>query len=106
VRFQATIHIDGAVASIRLTGELDAQSASTFQELIADAAQAGVGRLVLLLHDLTYLSSAGLRCLVFAHQKLGPAVDIVLVGARPEVAEVITMTGFDKSVVMYQPVLP
>jgi len=42
---------------------------------------------LLLAENLTYLSSAGLRCLVFAHQKMGRDTQIVLVGTRPEVAE-------------------
>jgi anti-anti-sigma factor len=49
------------------------------------------------------MSSAGLRCLVFAHQKLGRAVEIVLVGTQPAVAETISMTGFDRSVIMQDP---
>jgi anti-anti-sigma factor len=52
--------------------------------------------------ELTYMSSAGLRCLVFAHQKLPRGVDIVLVGTRPEVAETIKLTGFDRSITMQE----
>ncbi|GAA3436556.1 STAS domain-containing protein [Kutzneria kofuensis] len=98
--FNTKVHIDDGVVTIRLTGELDSRSAPTLNEVIVEATEKPVRRLVLLAEDLTYLSSAGLRCLVFAHQKLGRGVDIVLVGATPEVAETIRLTGFDRSLVM------
>jgi anti-anti-sigma factor len=88
------------VVTIRLAGEVDSRSAHRLNELIIEAAAAQPSRLVLLTEELTYLSSAGLRCLVFAHQKMGPGVEIVLVGTQPDVAETIRMTGFDRSVIM------
>ncbi len=91
---------EDGVVTIRLVGEVDSRSAHSLNELIIEAAKAKPSRLVLLTEELTYLSSAGLRCLVFAHQKMGPGVEIVLVGTRPEVAETIRMTGFDRSVIM------
>jgi anti-anti-sigma factor len=91
---------EDGVVTIRLAGEVDSRSAHRLNELIIEAASASPSRLVLLTEDLTYLSSAGLRCLVFAHQKMGPGVEIVLVGTRPDVAETIRMTGFDRSVIM------
>ncbi|HKN99011.1 MAG TPA: anti-sigma factor antagonist [Pseudonocardiaceae bacterium] len=93
------VNEDGVV-TIRLAGEVDSRSAHRLNELIIEAAAASPSRLVLLTEELTYLSSAGLRCLVFAHQKMGPGVEIVLVGTRPDVAETIRMTGFDRSVIM------
>jgi anti-anti-sigma factor len=106
MRFSATMHIDEGIASIRMAGELDAAGAPRLQELIAEAAHNTAARLVLLAKDLSYISSAGLRCLVFAHQKMGPSVDIVLVGARPAVAETIMLTGFDQSMIMFSPDSP
>lgn len=91
---------EDGVVTIRLAGEVDSRSAHQLNELIIEAAAASPSRLVLLTEELTYLSSAGLRCLVFAHQKMGPGVEIVLVGTRPDVAETIRMTGFHRSVIM------
>src|SRR5919197_1086920 len=100
--FQAKLQADddSRTVTIRLIGELDSKSAPELNELIGQAAQHEADRLVLLMDRLDYLSSAGLRCLVFAHQKFGPGVEIVLVGTQPDVAETIRMTGFDRSVIM------
>lgn len=101
--FEARTHLDGDVASITLIGELDSHAAIRFNGVITEVAAQQPERLVLLMADLSYLSSAGLRCLVFAHQKLGRGVEIVLVGTQPVVAETISMTGFDRSVIMQDP---
>lgn len=98
--FEAKLRIEDNVATIRLAGELDAKSAPRFNDVIIDAAKNQLSRLVLLAENLSYMSSAGLRCLVFAHQKLPRGSEIVLVGAQPDVAETIRLTGFDRSIVM------
>ncbi|PPK65441.1 STAS domain-containing protein [Actinokineospora auranticolor] len=102
--FDVTTHAEDGVLTVRLTGELDSRAAHRFNEVIGAVPGGTVNRLVLHLAELVYLSSAGLRCLVFAQQKLGRGTEIVLVGTRPEVAETITMTGFDRSVTMQDPV--
>jgi anti-anti-sigma factor len=98
--FDANLRVDDGVATIRLSGELDAMSAPQFSGLIADATKQQISRLVLLAGNLSYMSSAGLRCLVFAHQRLPRGTEIVLVGAQPDVAETIRLTGFDRSITM------
>jgi anti-sigma B factor antagonist len=96
--FDAKLEIDDGVATVRLSGELDTASAPDFNELISHLAERDLSRLVLLATDLSYMSSAGLRSLVLAQQKLPDETEIVLVGAQPEVLETIRLTGFDQSV--------
>jgi len=102
MNFSAKMHFGDDTATLRLVGELDRTAAPRLNELISQAAEQEVKRLVLLMEQLTYMSSAGLRCLVFAHQKMPRGVDIVLVGTRPEVAETIKLTGFDRSITMQE----
>lgn len=104
--FQGKMHTEDSVVTIRLTGDVDSRSAHQLNELITAAAEHDPSRLVLLAQELTYLSSAGLRCLVYAHQKMGRQTQIVLVGTRPEVAETIRLTGFDRSILMQDAVGP
>jgi anti-sigma B factor antagonist len=88
------------VAIITLTGELDATSADKFRAEIQKAATQEARRLVLMVKDLEYMASAGLRVLIFAKQKMGPGVDLYVVEPQEAIREVITMTGFAHSVIM------
>src|SRR6266567_409372 len=100
--FNAKMHVGDGTATLSLVGELDRLAAPTLNDLITEAAGQEVERLVLLMEELTYMSSAGLRCLVIAHQKMPRGVEIVLIGTRPEVAETIKLTGFDRSITMQE----
>src|SRR5947209_16107802 len=92
--------IEDGVATVVLAGEADSASAPALNRVLTAATRDPLRRLVLDVTELTYLSSAGLRCLVYAHQRLGRGVRIVLVGLRDEVAETIRLTGFDGGVSM------
>jgi anti-anti-sigma factor len=97
VAFDATLSSDADTATILLAGELDASTAPRFHDAIDTAAATGAGRLVIQAEGLTYIASAGLRALVFARQKLGDGVAIVIEGATEPVARVIRMAGLDHS---------
>ncbi|MEH2118421.1 anti-sigma factor antagonist [Nostoc sp.] len=98
--FNATLETNNDIATIKLSGELDALTASIFKTEVDKAASQGVKRLVLLLQDLEYMSSAGLRVLIFAKQKMGVNADIYVVGAQESVISTLKKTGFDRSVIL------
>jgi anti-anti-sigma factor len=62
--FNATTTIDSNIAKITMSGELDGSMAPVFRKEVEKAASQKVKRLVLLMSDLDYISSAGLRILV------------------------------------------
>jgi anti-anti-sigma factor len=97
--FTAISSRNGGVTLITLTGELDALTAWVFREEVERAAEAELDKLVLDMTELSYLSSAGLRGLVFARQKMADEVQIVLVGANNAVEQTIRLVGFHQSVV-------
>jgi anti-anti-sigma factor len=99
VSFTTNLTRTGKTVIITLSGELDASTAITFRQEIDRAAEGTVETLVLDMTNLTYLSSAGLRGLVFARQKMDDGVSIVLVKASDEVERTIRMVGFHHSVV-------
>jgi anti-anti-sigma factor len=98
--FSTNLQISNNIAQITLSGELDASTAPLFKQEVEEAATQNLKRLVLFIHDLKYLSSAGLRVLIFAKQKMGAKVDIYIVGAQEMVQETIENTGFHHSVFM------
>ena len=96
--FNSVFEIVNGVAKITLTGELDAAAAPSFRIDVEKAAAAKVKAVALLMKDLEYMASAGLRALVFAKQKMGTQVEIYMIGLQETVMETITMTGFQNSV--------
>ena len=96
--FDAKLAMTDSVAKITLTGSLDASSASRFKEVIEEAAVQSPSKLVLLMNDLDFLASAGLRVLIFAKQKMGAGVDIYVVGSQGPVLGTLEMSGFHHSV--------
>lgn len=98
--FEVTTQMKDGIAIITLVGELDAVAAGEFRTAVEEVAEANPRRMVLLIDQLTFMASAGLRVLVFTKQKMGADVDLYVVGAHDAVLETITMTGFHHSVIM------
>jgi anti-anti-sigma factor len=98
--FNVTSEINNGIAKVNLAGELDASAAGAFRDAIENVAAERPKRVVLMLDELTFMASAGLRVLIFAKQKIGSAVDLYVVGAHDTVLETITMTGFHHSVIL------
>jgi anti-anti-sigma factor len=95
--FQATLNMVNNVAKITLVGELDAAVAPEFRSRIEEAVAQKAQRVALIANDLEYMSSAGLRVLVFARQKMGANVDIYLVGAPNQILEPVRQSGLQRS---------
>jgi anti-anti-sigma factor len=96
--FTTHLSTQGDTVTIALEGDLDSATAPRFRAAVDEATGLRPGRLVLEMTHLAYLSSAGLRGLVFARQKMPDGTELVLVGANPAVTETIRLTGFDHSV--------
>ncbi len=98
--FAVSTELTNGVAKITVSGELDAASANEFRAAIEQVASAQPKRVALLMDQLTFMASAGLRVLVFAKQRMGTGVDLYVVGAQAAVMETLEMTGFHYSVIM------
>jgi anti-sigma B factor antagonist len=97
VAFNANLEITGAIAKITLSGELDASVAPAFRAEIEKAVEQQPKHLVLLMQDLEYIASAGLRVLIFAKQKMGADVDVYAIAPQEQVRDTLEMTGFHHS---------
>ncbi len=100
--FSSTLQADEGMATITLVGELDAAAAPVFKADIEKAAGLKPKRLVLMMGDLNYMASAGLRVLIFAKQKLGAESDIYVIGTQDSVIETLRLTGFYDSVIVQE----
>jgi anti-sigma B factor antagonist len=98
--FSSTTEIRDGVAKVALAGEIDASAAPAFRTEIEKVAAQNPRRLALLMHEVSYMASAGLRVLIFAKQRLGTDVDIFVVGAQAPVLETLRTTGFDYGCVL------
>ena len=98
--FSAELEMTDGIAKITVSGELDASTANTFKEEIEKAAVPGLKHLVLLMQDLEYMASAGLRVLIFAKQKMGTNVDIYIISPQETVLDTLVKTGYDQSVII------
>ncbi len=91
---------DNGIAKITLSGEMDGSVAPQFKTTVEDAAAQGAKCLVLMIKDLTYMSSAGIRVFIFAKQKMGADVDVYVIAAQEQIVDTLEMTGMQHTVVM------
>ena len=88
------------VAEITLTGSLDASSAPLFQTELENAAALKPKRLVLVVKDLEFIASAGIRMLIFAKQKMGAGVDVYVIAPQEPILDALRRTGLLHSVIV------
>jgi anti-anti-sigma factor len=96
--FKSAYELVNGVAKITLSGELDAAAAPAFRSEVEKAAAARVKTMALVMNDLEYIASAGLRVLVFARQQMGTQAEIYMIGVQENVLETLSLTGFQNSV--------
>ena len=85
---------------ISLSGDVDTKTAPELLEALTALELAALAELRIEMAAVGFLSSAGLRALVFAKQKMPHASRLVLVGTSAEIAEVIEKTGLTQAVTL------
>ena len=87
----------GAATVVSVAGRVDGSNARDFEAGLMNSIGANEGTVVGDLTALEYISSAGLRVLLVAAKHLqGADRGFTLFGLSEEVAEIFTITGFDK----------
>jgi anti-anti-sigma factor len=81
------------VAILTLAGDLDSSTAPQFQEAVQKIIPQNPKELVMYVENLNFMASAGLRVIIFAKQKLGPAVKLIFVKPQDQFMETLRMTG-------------
>ncbi|HKM94752.1 MAG TPA: STAS domain-containing protein [Prolixibacteraceae bacterium] len=86
------------IVKLTLEGELDSSTAPKLHEEVQKIIPIQPNELVMDLEKLNFMSSAGLRVIIFAKQKLGSAAKLILVKPQEQVVETLRMTGLIFSV--------
>jgi anti-anti-sigma factor len=90
-----SVDFKDGVAKIALCGRLDAVNAPLLQDELKRLMGSPVKNMVFLAKELEYISSAGLRVIIFAKQKVGVDAKVYLVGAQEAILGVVKMSGLD-----------
>jgi len=92
---QVTVTCAGGCAKVVLSGKLDAVSAPGLQEELKKLIGQPIEKLVFYANDLEYISSAGLRVIIFAKQKINVEAKVYFIGGQDAVVNVLKMSGLD-----------
>jgi anti-anti-sigma factor len=96
--FKIETVIQEQVAKMTLHGELDSLSARVFMTEIEKLANQSIEALVLDMEHLDFMSSAGLRVLIFSKQKIGTHLSIYIVKPQELIVDTLEKTGLHHSV--------
>ena len=84
---------EGTETRITLNGKLDFASAPKLMEDLAALKGKDIQTIVFECADLTYISSAGIRVIIYAQQKIAAGISVVLEDVTDAVGEVFDMCG-------------
>jgi anti-anti-sigma factor len=90
-----TVVKEEAILKVNIKGKLDAVKAPELMDEFKKYMNQGIDKIVFYGEHMEYMSSAGLRTLIFAKQKLGSNVEVYLIKPQEAVLEVINMSGLD-----------
>lgn len=85
---------------LSLSGDVDTKTAPSLMEALTALELASLSELRIEMGSVDFLSSAGLRALVFAKQKMPHASRLILVGTSSEIADVISKTGLSQAMTL------
>lgn len=85
---------------LTLKGDVDTKTAPSLFDALTKLELASIQELRIEMAAVGFLSSAGLRALVFAKQKMPYESRLILIGTSDEIADVITKTGLTQAVML------
>ena len=85
--------LDNKELTIELEGRLDSDSAPTLEKELIDLN--GVEKLIFNLEKLEYISSAGLRILLYCQKRLTNQGELIIKNANSDIKKILEITGFN-----------
>lgn len=92
---QGDIHV-----TLQLSGDVDTKTAPELLSKLTALELQSLEQLRLDLQEVGFVSSAGLRAIVFAKQKMPHTSSLYLVGASEQIVDTITKTGLSQAVLI------
>lgn len=86
--------VNDNATDIALVGRLDTTTAPDLEKELKELFEQGVSQLTMDFEQLDYISSAGLRVLLFAQKSLSENGKMTIRNVKPEIMEVFDITGF------------
>ena len=84
---------EGKKVTISITGRIDTSTAPQLQEYLKES-MPGVEELILDLAEVDYISSAGLRVILFAQKTMNSQGSMSVSNANKDILEIFELTGF------------
>ena len=91
-----SINLDGTTLTVILGGELAIRNAPAMQQSLSRYQGQDIRKVVFDATDLVFISSAGIRCIIFARRELGQKPEIVFENCAKEIYEVFEITGLTR----------
>lgn len=90
------IYLDGTTLTVILGGELTIGNAPAMQQLLSNYRGQDIRKVLFDATNLVFISSAGIRCFIYARRELGRKPEIVIENCAKEIYEVFEMTGLSR----------
>lgn len=90
------INLDGATLTVILGVELTKENAPAMLQLLGSYRGQDIRKVVFDATELVFISSAGIRCIIYARRELGQKPEIVFENCAKEIYEVFEMTGLTR----------
>jgi anti-anti-sigma factor len=95
-----SINVSSDTVTVTLSDRLDFSNAPGLMEDLKSFVGQPIQKVIFDCRELKIISSAGLRVLIFAKQKIAVGGEVVVAGAPDTVTRVISMSGFDSFLVI------
>ena len=84
---------EGSILQVYLGFELSMSNSTTLREMLSEYRGQDINRIVYDATDLVFLSSSGIRTILFAMQEIGDEPEIVFVNCANEICETFKIAG-------------
>ena len=85
---------NNGICTVKPHGRIDTLTSGELENAVSDVSEK-CKKLIIDMHDVDYVSSAGIRVIIGAHQTIG-GDNFLLKNVSKNVMQLFTMTGFDK----------